>query len=114
MNVNDISFGTINIDGENYNKDLIIDNGVIKKRDKEVSKKYAAKYGHTPLSVDENIPWNCRRLIVGTGQSSALSVMEEVRDLAVQMGVELKLMSTPEAVKHINDPDTNFILHLTC
>lgn len=114
MIVNDISFGTIKINGENYSKDLIIDNGVIKKRDKEASKKYANKYGHTPLSADENIPWNCRRLIVGTGQSSALSVMEEVRDLAVQMGVELKLMSTPEAVIHINDPDTNFILHLTC
>jgi hypothetical protein len=114
MIVNDISFGTINIDGEHYSKDLIIDNGSIEKRKKDASKKYADRYGHTPLSVDENIPWNCRRLIVGTGQSSALPVMEEVRDLAVKKGVELRMMSTPEAVKHLNDPDTNFILHLTC
>jgi hypothetical protein len=114
MMVNELSFGTINIDGESYSKDLIIDNGAIKKRDKESSKKYSEKYGHTPLSTDENIPWNCRRLIVGTGQSSALPVMEEVRDLAAQKGVELRMMSTPDAVKHLNDPFTNFILHLTC
>jgi hypothetical protein len=114
MIVNELSFGTINIDGESYSKDLIIDNGAIKKRDKESSKKYSEKYGHTPLSTDENIPWNCRRLIVGTGQSSALPVMEEVRDLAAQKGVELRMMSTPDAVKHLNDPFTNFILHLTC
>lgn len=114
MMVNELSFGTINIDGESYSKDLIIDNGAIKKRDKESSKKYSEKYGHTPLSTDENIPWNCRRLIVGTGQSSALPVMEEVRYLAAQKGVELRMMSTPDAVKHLNDPFTNFILHLTC
>ncbi len=114
MIVKDLSFGTINIDGETYRKDVIIDNGSVKKREKEASKKYADRYGHTPLSSDENIPWNCRRLVVGTGQSSALPVMEEVRNVAARKGVELKIMSTPEAVKHLNDPDTNFVLHLTC
>jgi len=28
--------------------------------------------------------------------------------------VEVIALSTPEAIKHINDPDTNLILHLTC
>lgn len=114
MIVKSLSFGSINLDGETYSKDVIIDNGSIKKRNKEASKKYADRYGHTPLSIDEDIPWNCRRLIVGTGQSSALPVMEEVRDLAVKKGVELRIMSTPEAVEHINEANTNFILHLTC
>jgi len=40
--------------------------------------------------------------------------MEEVNALAAEKGVELLSMSTPEAVKHVNDPETNFILHLTC
>jgi hypothetical protein len=29
-------------------------------------------------------------------------------------GVDLVILSTPEAIKHINDPQTNFIFHLTC
>jgi len=114
MIAKDLSFGSINIDDKTYVKDVVIDNGSVIKRDKEASKKYADRYGHTPLSPEENIPWNCRRLIIGTGLSSALPVMEEVRDIAIQKGVELRMMSTPEAIKHVNDPDTNLVLHLTC
>jgi hypothetical protein len=40
--------------------------------------------------------------------------MEEVYKKAGKKGVELLVISTPEAVKHINDKDTNLILHLTC
>jgi hypothetical protein len=114
MIVKRLSFGSISIDGITYIKDLIIDNGKIKKRKKTESKKYWERFGHTPLSKEENIPWNCMRLIIGSGHSSSLPVMDEVYNIAAQKGVELMVISTPEAIKHINDPHTNFILHLTC
>lgn len=114
MKVKDVSFGSVTIDGVTYRKDLIIDNGSVKKREKAESKKYRDRFGHTPVSADENIPWNCEHLIVGAGHNSSLPVMDEVNDLAVRKGVELIIMSTPEALKHINDPHTNLILHLTC
>ncbi len=114
MVISNISFGTITIDGEFYSKDLIIDKGFVKKRKKTESKKYKDQFGHTPLSPDENIPWKCKHLIIGAGHSSSLPVMKEVIDIAARKGVKLLIMSTPEAIKHINDPNTNFILHLTC
>jgi len=114
MVVKNLSFGSITIDTEIYLKDVIIDNGSIKKRKKAESKKYSDRFGHTPLTPDENIPWNCTHLIIGTGHSSSLPVMDEVFDIAIRKGVELAIMSTPDAIKHINDPHTNLILHLTC
>jgi hypothetical protein len=114
MIVKNLSFGSITIDGRTYIKDVIIDNGSINIRKKTESKKYREMFGHTPLSQDENIPWNCKHLIVGTGHSSSLPVMDEVYKIAVRKSVELSIMSTPEAIKHINDPHTNLILHLTC
>ncbi len=39
---------------------------------------------------------------------------DEVYDIAIRKGVTLVTMSTPEAIKHINDPRTNLILQLTC
>ena len=114
MNVKNLSFGSIEIDGKTYEKDVIIDRGAIKKRHKAESKKYSVVFGHTPLSPEENIPWDCKCLIVGTGHSSSLPIMNEVIEIARRKGVKLVSMSTPEAVKHINDPDTNLILHLTC
>ncbi|MGD0340921.1 MAG: MTH938/NDUFAF3 family protein [Bacteroidales bacterium] len=114
MTVNDLSFGSITIDGETYDKDVIIDNGSVKKRKKAESKKYREMFGHTPLSSDENIPWKCKYLIIGAGHSSSLPVMDEVYNIATRKGVEMAIMSTPEAIKHINNPHTNFVLHLTC
>jgi hypothetical protein len=114
MEVNDLSFGSITIDGVTYENDVVIKNSAVKKRKKAESKKYREQYGHTPLSTKENIPWKCKYLIIGAGHNSSLPVMEEVYKKAGKKGVELLVISTPEAVKHINDKDTNLILHLTC
>jgi len=114
MKIDSYSFGSLVIDGQKYEKDIIIKKGKIKKRKKKASKQFRSNFGHTPLSIWENIPWNCQTLIIGTGNNGALPVMEEVREKARQKGIKLVLMTTPEALKHINDADTNFILHLTC
>jgi len=114
MEVKDLSFGSISVNGVNYEKDIIIDAGTVKKRKKAESKKYRDRFGHTPLSANENIPWNCRYLVIGNGHNSAMPVMEEVYNAALRKGVKLIVINTPEAIKHINDPDTNFIFHLTC
>jgi hypothetical protein len=114
MKINNLSFGSITIDNKTYTKDVIIENGCIKKRDKAKSKKFSERFRHTPLSVNENIPWNCKRIIVGAGHDLKLHVMDEVYDIALKKDVELVIMNTPDAVKHINKSHTNFILHLTC
>ena len=114
MKVKELSFGTINIDGKDYLKDIVIHKGKIEKRKKKKSKKFRNRFGHTPLSILENIPWDCKKLIIGTGHSSALPVMKEVKKKAKKKGVELVLMSTPDAIQYINKKDTNLILHLTC
>jgi hypothetical protein len=71
------SFGSICIDGTTYEDDVVIDRGRIRKRKKKPSKKFRDRFGHTPLSIEEEIPWKCRRLVIGTG-TGALPVMEEV------------------------------------
>jgi hypothetical protein len=43
------------------------DGGEVRKRKKKPSKKFREQYGHTPLSAEEEIPWKCKRLVVGTG-----------------------------------------------
>jgi hypothetical protein len=60
------SFGSIRVDGVTYDHDLIIDRGKIRKRKKAASRKFRGAYGHTPLSIEEDIPWRCRRLVIGT------------------------------------------------
>ena len=114
MQLGPISFGLITIDGRAYREDIVIENGIIKPRNKEASRKYKARYGHTPLSAEENIPWDCKKLIIGNGMYGSLPVMEEVRRMAQEKNVSLVILPTNEAAKHLNDSQTNLILHLTC
>jgi hypothetical protein len=80
------SFGSIRVDGVTYDHDLVVDRGKIRKRKKAASRKFRGAYGHTPLSVAEDIPWRCRRLVIGTGADGALPVMQDVRDEARSRG----------------------------
>ncbi len=110
------SFGSVRIDGVIYDHDLIIDRGKIRKRKKAASRKFRSAYGHTPLSVAEDIPWRCRRLLIGTGAEGALPVMEQVRDEARRRKVDLVVLPTAQAIGVLTETttDTNAILHLTC
>jgi hypothetical protein len=49
------SFGSVRVDGVTYDHDLIIDRGKIRKRKKAASNRFRGAYGHTPLSIAEDI-----------------------------------------------------------
>ena len=76
MRFEKFSFGSIRVDGVTHKHDVVIDRGTVRKREKKASKKFRDAFGHTPLSVEEKIPWKCRRLVIGTG-TGALPVMKE-------------------------------------
>jgi hypothetical protein len=108
--------GSVKIDGEKYSKDIILDRGELHRRKKKLSREFREQFGHTPVSLSEAIPWECKRLVIGTGMFGNLPVMDEVKAEAVKRGVELVVCPTPEAVQLLKDnpADTNAILHVTC
>jgi hypothetical protein len=109
-------FGSVKIDGKKYRKDLVLDQGEFRKRKKKPSREFRDQFGHTPVSLKEEIPWECQRLVIGTGMEGRLPVMEDVSAEAKRRGVELVICPTPEAVKLLQEgPErTNAILHITC
>ena len=109
-------FGSLKIDGEKYRRDVILDQGKVRKRKKKPSREFREQFGHTPLSIKEEIPWQCKRLVIGTGLEGRLPVMDEVKDEAQRRGVELVARPTLEAVQFLKDnpAGTNAILHITC
>ena len=116
MRFDHFSFGTIRVDGVTREHDLVVDRGEVRKRKKGPSKQFAEEFGHTPLSIDEDIPWKCRRLVIGTGAYGKLPVMEDVQREAERRKIELVMLPTSEAIELLNDnPEaTNAILHVTC
>ena len=68
MRIEDFSFGSIQIDAETYEHDVVIDRGEIKKRKKKPSKKFRGKFGHTPLSI---VTTRRRAIATGSRRSSS-------------------------------------------
>lgn len=117
MDVSYPGFGTIVVDGRRYDHDVVIEGGKVRARDKGPSRSLKGRFGHTPLSAGEAIPWSGRRLVVGTGHSGRLPVMDDVRAAATDRGVELVELPTAGACELLGDlepADVHAVLHVTC
>jgi hypothetical protein len=112
-----VAFGEIEIEGRPYSFDVVIEAGRVERRRKKPSKQHRDEFGHTPLSVEERIPWGGIRLIVGTGQSGSLPIMPAVWAEAERRGVEIVAAPTEEALRllrAVDAEDAYAILHVTC
>ena len=120
MKAHFVGFGVIEIDGRRYERDVVVERGRVGKRHKKASQPLRDRYGHTPLSLLEPIPWRCRRLIVGTGADGALPIEPDVVAEAGRRGVELIALPTEEACEMLSATEaadldeTAAILHVTC
>ncbi len=112
-----VAFGEVQIEGERYARDVVIDGGRVSRRRKGPSKAQREQYGHTPLSLAEDIPWGGRRLVVGTGAEGRLPIGPDVYAEAERRGVEVHALLTADACRLLADLETEdvyAVLHVTC
>ena len=112
-----VGFGVLEIEGQRYEHDVVVERGQLRKRKKGPSKAYRDEYGHTPLSADEDIPWGAPLLVIGSGAAGQLPVMPEVLAEAERRGVEVIVEPTEEACRRLASLEAGefaAILHVTC
>ena len=51
-----LRFGSIEVEGREYENDIVIEGGRVRERKKKPSKRYRDEFGHTPLSAHEKLP----------------------------------------------------------
>ena len=98
-----VGFGEIEGEGTRYTHDVVIDDGKVRKRKKGPSKQFREKFGHTPLSPEEEIPWGAKQLMVGTGTHGALPIMNEVRAASLQL-CDVIIASFPRVLPQGSQP----------
>src|SRR5262249_15964318 len=103
--------------GTRYTHDVVIDGGKVRKRKKGPSKEFREKFGHTPLSAGEEIPWGGKRLLVGTGAHGGLPVMAET--LLEPKPPPIPAIAAPtveicELLEEVKKGQAHAILHCTC
>lgn len=116
--IDDTWFGSITIEGERYEHDVIIRlSGKVRKRNKNLSK---AVYGtsHT-LSLAEIKDLHrdkAERLIIGTGQEDQVRLSREAAEYLEEHNCKADLWPTPKAIKKWNEVDGKVLglFHVTC
>jgi hypothetical protein len=112
-----VRFGEIEVEGERYDHDVVIEAGEVRKRKKGASKRFGDEYGHTPLSAEEEIPWGGKQLIVGTGVYGKLPILPAVEAEAKRRGIKLIAVPTEQACQllgSMNRGESYAVLHVTC
>jgi hypothetical protein len=112
------AFGSITIDGQPFDRDVIIRlDGQVKKRKKKLSK---SVYGTSHvISLDEAkyvYEKGAERLIVGSGQYSYVELSEDATAYFEYQECQVELLPTPEAIQAWNEAEGAVIglFHVTC
>ena len=112
-----VAFGELEVEGERYPHDVVIDAGRVRKRRKGPSKAFRGEYGHTPLTAAEELPWGGRVLLIGTGVDGALPIDPSVEAEARRRGVTIEAAPTDEICERLADlpaKQVHAVLHATC
>lgn len=111
-------FGAITIEGQKYERDVIIRlGGKVKKRKKKLSK---AVYGTShviSLAEAKHVRQKgAERLIIGAGQFGLVELSDEASDYFARKGCQVDLMPTKQASNAWNEAQGAVIglFHVTC
>jgi len=119
-------FGWVIINGVKFEHDvLVLPDGSVVRRRKELSSDLRGKFGHTPFSLKEFdallhvSPCTPETLVIGSGQYDDLPVMKDVLEKAERLGIRVIIKRTPEALTILkellsSDKCVAGVLHVTC
>jgi hypothetical protein len=104
MEIENTTFGTITIDGETYEHDVLIRlSGEVVKRKKKLSKKY---YGTSHVVSKDEAKFiyerGCNQLVVGSGQMGNVHLSPEAEAYFAKKDCKVLLRPTPEAIQVFN------------
>lgn len=111
-------FGWLEIEGVRHENDVIIRlDGTVEKRKKKLSKRiYGSSHTISLEEAEHTYDEGAILLIIGSGQYDRVRLSQEATDYFRELGVEVALQATPDAIGVWNDAPEGSIglFHLTC
>jgi hypothetical protein len=118
MRIDRTEFGSITVDGETYNHDVVIGlSGGVAKRKKRLSKEqYGTSHIISKAEAKSVFEKGCAVIIVGAGQEGNVRLSPEAREYFEKRGCQIVVEPTPRAIKTFNQSRAHKIglMHVTC
>jgi hypothetical protein len=116
--IDDTWFGSITVEGERYEHDIIIRlSGKVRKRNKQLSKAvYGTSHMVSLAEIKDLHRDKAEHLIIGTGQKDQVRLSKEAVEYLEKHGCQVELWPTAKAIKKWNEADgkTLGLFHVTC
>ncbi len=111
-------FGSITIDGETYDHDVMIRlSGEVSKRKKKLSKQqYGTSHVVSKMEAKAVFEKGCDLVIIGSGQEGNVHLSPEAEEYFAKKGCEVLLQPTQDAIRSFNRSTKRKIalMHVTC
>jgi len=111
-------FGSITVDGEVYDHDIVISlNGKVEKRKKKLSKeRYGTSHVISLAEAQSIYDDGAELVVVGTGQHGVLKLSAEAESFFEDHGCRVAAQPTPEAINVWNEAEGKAVamFHVTC
>lgn len=116
--IDETTFGSIIIEGERFEHDVLIRlGGQIEKRKKKLSKAvYGTSHIVSQAEAEHTYEKGVKRLIIGTGQYDSVTLSDEAADYFQRKHCQIELFPTPKAIQAWNKTHGAVIglFHVTC
>lgn len=119
MKIDHVGWANVKIDGKNYWQVLIIGEEVIAREVERVKREYGNDHVIANWERDSLLSKSPDTIVIADGWSEILEVDEEFKRQASDLGIDLKVLRTPEAVEEYNrlvfkGKKVNALIHTTC
>jgi hypothetical protein len=116
--INETTFGSITVEGTNFNHDILINlEGQITKRKKKLSKQvYGTSHTLSLAEAEHVYQVGAERLILGSGQFDLCKLSDDAEAFFREKNCAVKILPTEEAINAWNEAQGQVIglFHITC
>lgn len=117
--VNSVDWGKIWVDGKEYREVLIVGDKVFEREHEKLKQLFGT--GHQIGDWETEILLSNRPevIVIGNGWDGVLEVNEKIKNKIEKIGMELKILKTPQAAEEFNrlseaGKKVNALIHTTC
>lgn len=119
IKIDSVEWGKIVVGGREYKQILVVGEKVFERDSEKLHQLFGTTHRIGDWEVEELIKGKPEIIVIGTGWEGILEVSEKLRAKSEELGIEIKILRTPEAVEKYNKlveqgEKVNALIHTTC
>jgi hypothetical protein len=117
--IDSTQFGEVVVNNKRYHQVLIIGDKVEERDCEKLKKLFDTTHKIGNWEIEKLLSNNPEIILIATGQDGAMEVGDEILNKFKDMGIEVVIVETPEAIKIYNEQvklgkKVNALIHTTC